>query len=331
MNCPGIDIRNGVENDVFAQFEASNANAPPTFLDDVYNFDIGDLDFGLTEELSQTSAPFPSFDNDLWMNSSFSSLTSSNSFSSSPSSSTTSITPFTRAGLYIQRLSGLSMNLYENAAQLVPPGFSLAASLENSKYCKPDGSDFPIDQTFSHTQTLLEIMDEIFPRPQSSVPLHAAFFISNPGDPNQFQHLILDPATMLLVLSCYIRLVDIYETLFEHIQICLLHMSAPCLTEARVVSEVSKNVQVGSYNVESPMTASMSILNIFLCLSRQLFDRMRGISGVMGFSDGSDAFVSRTGHAEVTETVFKSAEKRTHEASQKFNTVRLQLFELGVL
>jgi len=92
-----------------------------------------------------------------------------------------------------------------------------------------------------------------------------------------------------------------------------------------------QSVTVGSYSADSAMSASMAILHIFMGLSRQLFDRMRGVASVMAYEDGREVMVSRLGHVEVTQTAFKSAEKRTLEASQKFNQVRTQLFQLGVL
>lgn len=97
------------------------------------------------------------------------------------------------------------------------------------------------------------------------------------------------------------------------------------------MAKVVARVQCGSWNAETSLENSLAILNIFFNLSRQLLDRMKGVTGVMGSSDLGDAFMSRTGHAEVTEMVFKSAEKRTNEASQKYNSVRMQVFQLGLL
>ncbi|KAF2268645.1 hypothetical protein CC78DRAFT_529665 [Lojkania enalia] len=164
----------------------------------------------------------------------------------------------------VRDLADLNVKLLEHAATLPPPLNQHAAPKD-----VPGGKLLAIDQTFTLTRTLISILKRLY--------------TGIAEDGKRYEGLI-DQATVLLFLSCYYRLVDIYERVFVNMRSCVQNPDRPTPEDERVTLPL---LQIGSYvpppipkgdkEVAPPISAfSMHIIFIFM-LCAQLCEQMRDI------------------------------------------------------
>ena len=219
----------------------------------------------------------------------------------------------------VRELADMNVRLFEHAATLPPRsghGVVNQPAEELSRSGAPrEGKLFAIDQTFTLTKNLIDILKRLYkhidqslagPSTDTSVDPMLYSEISDKDSsplaqlseasllhprtqatPDCAHTPRLDQATVLLILSCYYRLMDIYESIFGHMQACAKHSTTPISDDGRTVT--LPPLQVGSY--ASPMlektdmgappslsAISMHMMVIFM-LSSQLCDQLREVIG----------------------------------------------------
>lgn len=144
----------------------------------------------------------------------------------------------------IRRLSELSISLFEYSTTIpplaihdpVPQTDDYQATMDSRA---KDYSNYTADETFRVTQELIDIYPlfiELFTRrkvfhssksshvpmsPQQPVESEQGVEYLGPVAPPLSNPLHLDHSAILLVLSCHLRLIDIYEQLFKHMKVCI--------------------------------------------------------------------------------------------------------------
>ncbi|KAK4215794.1 hypothetical protein QBC37DRAFT_311788 [Rhypophila decipiens] len=162
---------------------------------------------------------------------------------------------------HIRRLADLAVKLYEQFRVLPPvcddgPDMTVMASLESGEMAS---HLIAIDEIFKSTQTLIDIMIEFYPPD---------------GKPCRVRP---DQGTLLLLLSCTDRVLDIFELLFGHMQACLSHKFIPRMPDGKPWR--LPELRIGSYTPPAPTAIAMHMLTIILMASH-LFDQLQEILGV---------------------------------------------------
>lgn len=155
-----------------------------------------------------------------------------------------------RHDLWVRKLSEINIKLYQHAAQISPRGADTANSrspshrpyTDNDADCTfPSTRVMGVDQTFNITMELLEILNN----QHSSNMEHDSLQGSNAGSS--------DHGTLFLMFSSYLRLLDIYSTIFRRLHTCLgLPPSRPSTSSSSAhhhPSPVCNSDTLGSYHL----------------------------------------------------------------------------------
>lgn len=139
----------------------------------------------------------------------------------------------------IRQLSELSMSLFEHSTTIPPlsihdPVPENEDQQETMNNRAKNYSYYSVDETFRVTQELINIYPsflELFARRKisrspsaDSPPLGGADQIVDylgPVAPPLSNPLHLDHSAILLILSCHLRVIDIYDQLFKHMKVCI--------------------------------------------------------------------------------------------------------------
>ncbi|MCJ1249021.1 hypothetical protein MMC30_006243 [Trapelia coarctata] len=175
------------------------------------------------------------------------------------------------------------------------------------------GQMFAIDQTFKLTQTLIDVLVRLHPHFDSRVVQHEADLlpflslgtidqsttlapqlplnspdtyartgdsIINKASQSQIRssgNSPLDQGTVLLILSCYHRLIDIYEAIFIHMEACIKHSITPLTMDGRTFR--LPPLKVGDYVAPASAAIAMQMM-LVIRMSSQLFNQMQEVIGV---------------------------------------------------
>ncbi|KAK5992324.1 Isoflavipucine cluster transcription factor [Cladobotryum mycophilum] len=169
----------------------------------------------------------------------------------------------------IRQLSDLNVELYAHAATVPKPPMSLSEPL-NWK-----DKNFAIDRTFQLSQRLIEILNRQYPRYLETASMSGSEPVSS--DALQVADIETDDGSCLLILSCYIRLVGIYDNIFGNMQACLDRSSVI----AREDHAKLPDVKFGSFSL--PNSSALQIV-LILQLARNLLNRMGEIVKAAGFN-----------------------------------------------
>ena len=186
-------------------------------------------------------------------------------------------------GQCIRRLSDLSVRLYEHGAT-IPPQSIHNTIPENESYVDVMNArakvyaNYKVDDTLQLTQELIDVYPSfinIFARRKISQASHSSRTPTNfepekvcdqsgaslrPIAPSLSNPLALDHSSILLILSCHLRLIDIYDELFKHMQFCIDQKGAICASQQ---SFSAPQLRIGNY--VPPMTTSAP-MQMFLLL-----------------------------------------------------------------
>ena len=221
------------------------------------------------------------------------------------------------------------------------------------------GSEFAIDQTFLLSRQLIHILNQVYPRfhqtafsldpavispcysqsPHRQHSSHGSHRGHNSGASNPlaiYDHppASIDPGSGLLVLSCYLRVIDIYDKIFGHIRTCLAKTgTAEPLTQIRL-----PGLTIGSFSLPS---SSALQLTLFIQLAEQLLDRLRSIVALMDSTvlraandeGGSNRPDGQDGSplGDVTDVTLQAIRTREGEMVKRMNSVRRMLQQSGIM
>lgn len=190
----------------------------------------------------------------------------------------------------IRNLANLNVSLYDCAANL--PSHSMPET-GGSK-----GKLFAIDELLRLTSDFIDAIKHLSHKSSSIEVLSTAHSQHlSPTDtgviatatPNRtFSHI--DEGTLLLLMSCYSRLTEIYVAIFHMMQACIEHSAAPqrekdwaiILPRLQVASHVTPPLQVDGNMSLSKATSSMYMVMITM-LSSELCDQ---VADMMQAGDG---------------------------------------------
>lgn len=158
---------------------------------------------------------------------------------------------------YVRQLADLNVRLCEHM-NMLPPLDSAAST--PGMVPSPDGLVFPIDETFSLTQSLIDHLKHLYP------PSVLDRTCPKP-----------DQSTLLLIMSCSGRVFDIYEVIFGHMSGCVNHNITPVTSAGKTM--LLPQVRIGAYTPPTAAAIAMQMLLIVL-LAAELFDQLQEALGV---------------------------------------------------
>jgi hypothetical protein len=220
----------------------------------------------------------------------------------------------------IRGLSDLNVELFTLSSAVPKPPNSLSQPLSWKN------KDVAIDRTFRLSLTFIEILNDMYPNHSLEIPPttpdtpNISFEVSNPPTWISAQNSPVDHASLLLVLSCYQRLVETYGDIFGNMQACLDRSSIT----AREDYVQMPDVKIGNFTL--PDSSALQI-TLILQLARDLLRRMGVIIKNLNRKhtapgDGKDDLMSHT---------FKAVNDRENELIGGINTLRNTLIMLNIL
>ena len=206
----------------------------------------------------------------------------------------------------VQQLAELSARLYDHAGtvpshEVFKDATEGTPSNRTSNKNNVGSKDFCFDDTYQLTQNLVDLYPTVLNttvynkphgppwlpkhrqqhRPDSS-PLQISHDMSWPGDAmtEDIQHQaqlalpqypILDNASILLVLSCHHRLLDVWEAIFDLMQACIEHSTVPRNHDGQPMT--IGTLKIGSFvpSTAAAVPMHMSLIGQF---ASQLFERI---------------------------------------------------------
>ncbi|OAX79237.1 hypothetical protein ACJ72_06448 [Emergomyces africanus] len=171
---------------------------------------------------------------------------------------------------HVRKLADLNVKLCEHASKLP----SVSAKLCDIQVSLANRA-FEIDDTFCLIQSLIDVINAIYSRkilPSEKQPS----IQRNSTTPRALNNHAPDRATFLLILSCYDRVMDIYQCLFTHIKCCIKHFSTPMTPEAQ--STQLPELRIGSYKPPIESAVAMKMF-LFHTMARQLCAQLETVLG----------------------------------------------------
>lgn len=217
----------------------------------------------------------------------------------------------------IRELSDLNVDLYAHEASVPKP----PASLEEPISWK--NKDFAIDRTFHLSHRLIEIINKRYPRYLETARMQTPETPPEKSPGNTPAEPPIDQSSCLLIMSCYIRLIETYDRIFANMQGCLDRSSVT----AREDYVSMPSVQVGSFSL--PHSSSLQIV-LILQLARQLLTRMGEIIKAVQPGTMTGSPESPTGSlllSSALETVSSEEERLI----KRITRLRSTMIELNIL
>lgn len=167
-----------------------------------------------------------------------------------------------------RKLSYISIELHDFFLTIPP----VAASWEPSaEYSSPEGKEFALDQILELSRLFIDTVDTLFlpstpagtsnEQSKDSTPKSttsddaAAAAAAAPANTS-----LLDQPCELLALSSYIRMVEIYHAILEHVVACAKHQSTVSSSSQRNGFLRLPSLAVGSFTMESSSTMQVLVL-----------------------------------------------------------------------
>ncbi|KAK2798321.1 hypothetical protein FQN50_008877 [Emmonsiellopsis sp. PD_5] len=194
---------------------------------------------------------------------------------------------------YVRQLADLNVGLCENAAKLPPESIKpsdVIASL--------GGRVLAIEDSFRLIQSLMDVVNAVYSWPHapteqipqgSATPSPFSFITRNTTctrgsrlGPIAPSDRVPDQATVLLVLSCYERAMDIFQIVLTHIESCLKNPVLPISSNGSPA--LLPQLQIGSFQPPTESAAAMKML-LFLIMAQQLFDQLQHVLRVPKYNE----------------------------------------------
>ncbi|PQE21665.1 Transcription factor ACEII protein [Rutstroemia sp. NJR-2017a WRK4] len=175
----------------------------------------------------------------------------------------------------IQTLSKLAVDLHRHHMTVPPQSIhNHGLALDESRL----NIDFSIDNTFRLTQSLVDIYPSCIDTFITRAPNLSSGHPSEKNSDISREHLTstvvpsganVDQPSILLILSCHMRLIEIYEEIFAHAHACIDQDGTTCNHEQTYPSVPA--LRIGSFVPSPSMAASMQMM-LVMQLSTQLLD-----------------------------------------------------------
>ena len=213
---------------------------------------------------------------------------------------------------------------------------------------------FAVDQIFLLSQRLIDLLNQVYPRFTNgqSRPSHSSATtpcsLTGGRDISTAMHppsiptpaINLDPGSMLLVLSCHLRLLEIYEKIFFHIECWIRDRNSPNPPPAVDIHFPGLNIGAFSLNSSSGLQVTLVIQ-----LVEQLLSRLRDMTLLMDASTaavamevGSKAESGReasanpfTSLSEVGDVALQAVKSRESDTIKNISRVKRLLQKSGIM
>jgi len=177
----------------------------------------------------------------------------------------------------IRQLADLNVQLYEHAKTLPPLDISFA---DLPLLTSPsEGRLFAIDDTFKMTQSLINLVQQLYSPSPSSSSSSPSFSSDSMRDSSKDTGP--DQGTALLILSCANRVFDIYDNILHHMRSCITNCTAPVYADGKLI--VLPPLRIGNFSPPKTTTVTMHMLMVVVMASG-LFDQLQE---ALGFSSSS--------------------------------------------
>jgi hypothetical protein len=262
----------------------------------------------------------------------------------------------------IRQLSELTIGLHEHSKKIPPQSIhdpilqSELGAEDTSANSRPqDYANYCLDETFQMTQDLINIYPFFIStflcrestgtgivepsawRQYSVSEDPISQEIRPPIAPSLSNPLAVDHPSILLILSCHLRLIDIYEELFKHMEICIAQKGIAC-TPAQV-SYVGTPLKIGSY-VPPPSAAVPMQMLLLIQFASQLAEHAADlVSGLKRSPNGDGegclgeavAEGSRDGKLVSCLLSADTVNCRASDMAQHLNSLRVKMLQMGFL
>jgi hypothetical protein len=259
----------------------------------------------------------------------------------------------------IRKLSQLGIDLFEHSNSLPPlsiydtPPDDIE---EDSVYLgAKDYSKYVVEDTFRLTQSLIDLyptfLNAFLPHPTTRYSSenitwsqegmsNARFQASQhpaPGTASSSQASSrppLDLSSILLILACHMRVIDIYEALFQHMKLCLKQQGFTQTPQQALLNV--PQLTIGSYAPPPSAAVPMQML-LLLQFASQLFNYSTDLASALGESEGvtphsdssncsadNDAFAA-------TRAAVENVKSRASNMSQEMGAMRVLMLNSGLL
>jgi hypothetical protein len=253
-------------------------------------------------------------------------------------------------GECIKKLSMLSSDLFEHSQTIPPLSIHDPDSVNQVKSLHPgvdDYSQYVVEETFRLTQTLIDIYPNFLSiflnRTSTSTPSFGCTTDTSPGSSTSSttpedttptcpsktsRSKPLDHSSIILLSSCHMRVIDIYDELFKHMGVCIRQRGV-ALTR-RQAQLKAPTLAIGSYipPLSSAVPMQMLLLVQFASqLSSYASDLVLELEGE--FSVGTAPHEKTT--MALTRAAAANVKERACSMAQELSRMRGALLNAGIL
>ena len=210
--------------------------------------------------------------------------------------------------------------------------------------CSED--EFAIDKTFALSHELIAVLNQLYPRfthqyPDVDTPSlqpqrrsTAGSTWKQPRDVPSAPFTVrppcsLDEGSVLLILSSYLRIINIYDTIFSHIEVSITQTyQKDGKTSMRL-----PRLNIGAFSLPS---SSVMEITVIIQLAEQLLSRLREITGLMDSNPQSEdgdasAIHQQDKDTSCTDVTLRSLRSRERELMKRTTQVKRSLLQLNIL
>lgn len=251
----------------------------------------------------------------------------------------------------IRKLSQLSSDLFQHSQTIPPVSIHDLECADKDGSMQPgfkDYSQYVVEETFRLTQGLIDIYPSFLtsvlnhnPRQASSPTFDWAgttpseSSINTPPDrtgdalPPPPPKPPLDHSSILLILSCHLRIIEIYEELFKHMQICIKQNGIP-LTRRSASLKVPQ-LTIGTYSPPPSSAVPMQML-LLIQFASQLFNYAADLaSEIEGQENGHEGLPHEVATLALTRAAAANVKDRAGYMTQELGTMRGMMLHAGIL
>jgi hypothetical protein len=238
----------------------------------------------------------------------------------------------------VKKLSELSIDLFEHSKTIPSQAVHNPLSIGNmEKWCadKSGLNTYTPEDTFRLTQAMVDVYPVFLSMFSSQRALNAL-----PQNSGSSRSDPIDYASVLLILSCHLRLIGIYEELFKHMHVCVMQNGrAETWQEAMLTGP---QLRIGSYIPPPSSVIPMQML-LLMQFASQLFNyaadlaaEIQGPDANTPSSGTSSSASSSNGNLDnatlaLTLAAAENVKDRAHSMSQQLNSLRTEMLSIGIL
>ncbi|KAL2064363.1 hypothetical protein VTL71DRAFT_4857 [Oculimacula yallundae] len=248
---------------------------------------------------------------------------------------------------FIRKLSQLNVDLSDHKSTLPPLSIhdDLPPELDTEP---PQKDDYVLEDTFRLTQSLIEIYPTflhlfINPMPSSQITTPESEFLGSdtfgsdatpPSDETSSstssspKHA-LDHASILLVISCHLRVIDIFDILFKHMETCISQKGM--VKNARQAALSAPTLSIGTYLPPPSAAVPMQML-LLVQFATQLYDYAVDLASEIPYpQDKSSSGGTVDSTLLLTKAAAENVKERAASMSQRLSGLRAEMLQSGLL